>query len=160
MPKITSVADGLVGIYYLFRVQVTYKFNNEVMIVNLEYGNTFDAVIVDQSLASEHHSLSSLIIFNRIKNYVLLIIIMISSCSWQSTEQYERTIFVANDYLIYQDQRFTKMSELLSLYKCDEPIDVFISPLVNTTKERFSYATADFMKMCGEPEKIIIETKK
>ncbi len=96
---------------------------------------------------------------SRVKKYIILIIFLISSCSWQLTDKHKRTVFIANDYLMYQNQRFMKMSELKGIIKCDEPIDIFISPLINTSTERFSNATADFMKMCGEPEKIIIETK-
>ena len=83
-------------------------------------------------------------------------LILLAGCAGFSGRE-EKTVYVANEYFVYQDQRFQEMPELLSLFKCDESVDLFISPLVNTDKERFSSAVADFIKMCGEPKIITIQ---
>ena len=81
---------------------------------------------------------------------------MLASCAGQLTDKEKNTIFVANDYLVYQDQRYQTMSQLIAIFKCEEPVNVFLSPLINTKKDRFTQASADFMSMCGEPKKITI----
>ena len=86
----------------------------------------------------------------------VIILILLASCVSQLGNE-DRTIYVANEYLVYQNQRFQEMQEILSLDKCDESVDLFISPLVNTDKDRFSDAVADFITMCGEPKVITIQ---
>ena len=85
-----------------------------------------------------------------------LLLILLAACASQLTDKEKNTIFVANDYLVYQDQRYQTMSELVSIFKCGKSVNVFLSPLVNTQKNRFSQASADFLTMCGEPKKITI----
>lgn len=87
---------------------------------------------------------------------IAITLTLLTSCTVLS-EREEKTVYVANEYLVYQDQRFQEMSELLNLLNCDESVDLFISPLVNTDKERFSGTVADFIKMCGEPKIITIQ---
>lgn len=88
--------------------------------------------------------------------FIAIILILLASCAGLS-EREEKTVYVANDYLVYQSQRFQKMPELIGFLSCDESVDLFISPLVNTKKERFSNVVADLIKMCGEPKIITIQ---
>lgn len=80
---------------------------------------------------------------------------MLSSCIG-ITERENKTIYVANDYVIYQNQKKQNIKELISLFNCDQSIDIYISPLVNTKPEKLSQAIADFMKLCGQPKKITL----
>ena len=75
----------------------------------------------------------------------------------QITERERKTIYVAKNHVVYGDQRFHDFSELKSVLDCDKTAEVLISPLANTSSERFSKATADFMMMCGAPKVIKIQ---
>ncbi len=87
---------------------------------------------------------------------IAISLILLAGCAGLSGRE-EKTVYVANEYLVYQNQRFQEMPALLGLFKCDESVDLFISPLVNTDKERFSNVVADFIKMCGKPKIITIQ---
>ena len=86
----------------------------------------------------------------------LLLFLLLVSCASPLTDKQRNTIFVANDYLIYQEKYYQSMSELVSIFNCENSVNVFISPLIHTKKERFSKASAHFMTICGEPQKISI----
>lgn len=101
------------------------------------------------------NSLQFMILVKRVTLFTL-VIILLASCAGGITEKEKRTIYVADDHIVYQNTIYQEMSALLTLLKCDESVNIFISPLINTTKERFSEATADYLGMCGEPKKITI----
>ena len=90
------------------------------------------------------------------KIFLFALVISLTGCAGQITEKERNTVFVANEYLIYQNQRYQKFTELQTKLSCEKSTDVFLSPLVNTKPERMSKATAEFMMMCGEPEIITI----
>ncbi len=93
-----------------------------------------------------------------VKQYTLftIVITLLASCAGGVTEKEKRTIYVANDHIVYQNTHYKEMSILLTILKCDESVNIVISPFINTTKERFSEAIADFLRMCGEPKNITI----
>lgn len=79
------------------------------------------------------------------------------SCTTQLTERERNTIYVADQHIVFQDKRYTDFVALKAAIDCSEASEVFISPLANTSSERFSRATADFMMMCGGPKLIKIQ---
>jgi len=85
-----------------------------------------------------------------------IVMILLASCAGGLTEKEKRTVYVADEHIVYQNTIYEEMPALLTLLKCDESVNIFISPLINTTKERFSEAIADFLRMCGKPKNITI----
>lgn len=88
---------------------------------------------------------------------ISFITIMLVSCTTQLTERERNTIYVADQHIVYQDKRYPDFVALKAAINCNVASEVFISPLANTSSERFSRATADFMTMCGEPKLIKIQ---
>jgi hypothetical protein len=94
---------------------------------------------------------------NSFKCYLLaFLLVLLASCASQLTDREKNTIYVANDYLVFHEQRYQTMSELVSIFKCSESVNVYLSPLINTHKDRFSMMSSEFLSMCGPPKKITI----
>ena len=82
---------------------------------------------------------------------------LVMSCTFSQPDRGMKTIFVAQDYLIYQNQRFSKMTDRPDILNCEKSVDLFLTPLVDTSKARFSEVTSEFLRLCGQPESISIQ---
>jgi|GEM_PF-2743868 len=100
------------------------------------------------------------LIFNYWRKLGIVSFVLLSGCVSSISPKENQTLYVANDYLVYQNQRYTNIAALKRTLPCDKPSEVFISPLVGTSSTRLSQATADFLKMCGKIERITIEVEE